>query len=437
MDGPPSTTTPTPPLAPPNDDAVSISTNCKDMHRSDSKTGLVWRSGAFAGQFGDNFIQDTDLEGGQVAPSIEYLASICKNILLTSRIPELTLFTKEEVKKVHLIVNDLQEAAERDRVLDTIRAKRGGSRLNNANYATLLENLITKLANLAPRQRIVISGGWAGEKGGHAIMHCVERENNGDYAIVTFNTGEGVEHHPSNSESYPKNKSKCAMRFTGITSERILDPNAWYLFFHIKVTNKKENVPAMIYDVFLPFLNDGAIGEAVDRDFDTSGWWETPQLAGTCYYRCILTTFRYLLKKDNFTQTQQKQLFVHIRASFLDKILLELNTELGQTNFRVSDQKMIDLGCSQTLNAAMKLSKREGIDSNGTLKKRKWLRSQFFGYNLHHNSCYYCYNTFIYTSFLLKYIFSVTISSKLTQTVPLNFLNFSTTLLLRRFFIHF
>ena len=57
MDGPPSTTTPTPPLAPPNDDAVSISTNCKDMHRSDSKTGLVWRSGAFAGQFGDNFIQ--------------------------------------------------------------------------------------------------------------------------------------------------------------------------------------------------------------------------------------------------------------------------------------------------------------------------------------------------------------------------------------------
>lgn len=67
------------------------------MHRSDSKTGLVWRSGSFAGQFGDSFIQDTDLEGGQVAPSIEYLSEICETFLLKKRRKELTLFNDDHL----------------------------------------------------------------------------------------------------------------------------------------------------------------------------------------------------------------------------------------------------------------------------------------------------------------------------------------------------
>ena len=158
------------------------------------------------------------------------------------------------------------------------------------------------------------------------------------------------------------------MRFSNIAPERMLDPAAWYLFFNIKVTAKKENRPSMIYDVFLPFLNDGPIGEAVDRDIETSGWWESIQLAGTCYYRCILCSFRYLLKADGFSQTQQKQLFVQIRASFLQKIKDELTTENGTSDFRSSDVRMINMGCSQTLYAAMKLAKREGINSKGMLR---------------------------------------------------------------------
>lgn len=352
------------------------SSTCKDMHRSDSVSGLVWRSGAFAGQFGDAFIQDTDLEGGQVAPSIEYLSEICETHLLATRRTELTMFNDKEMVLLHTIIADLKQAAQRDRILDGIRAKRGQSGLDNATFAKLLQSFVTELASLAPGQRLVVSGGWSGESGGHAIMHCVERENDGTYAIVTFNTGEGVGHHPSMKEAYPKEKSKCAMRFTGITPKRMLDPSIWYLFFNIKVTGKKENVPAMIYDVVLPFLNNGQpIGESVDRDLDTSGWWESQQLAGTCYYRCILCSIRYLMKKDGFTQTQQKQLFVHIRASFLDQIVKELETKEGVADLRTSDVKMINMGCSQTLYAAMKLSKREGIDGHGMLRLEQLVES--------------------------------------------------------------
>ena len=96
--------------------------------------------------------------------------------------------------KVRIIIEDLKKAANRDRVLDEIRAKRGdSSSLNNVIYADLLQTFVTTLSELAAGQRVVISGGWSGESGGHAIMHCVEREQNGTYAIVTFNTGDGTE----------------------------------------------------------------------------------------------------------------------------------------------------------------------------------------------------------------------------------------------------
>ena len=46
---------------------------------------LTWRTGSFVGEFGDAFIQDTDLEGGQVAPSIDQLVEIIRNVnFLTS-----------------------------------------------------------------------------------------------------------------------------------------------------------------------------------------------------------------------------------------------------------------------------------------------------------------------------------------------------------------
>ena len=56
---------------------------------------------------------------------------------------------------------------------------------------------------------------------------------------------------------------------------------------------------------------------------------------------------------------------------------------------------------------------------------------------MHNISCNYRQNYFYFVHFLLLTSFSVITASKLTQTVLLTSPNFSTTLLLRRFFIHF
>ena len=190
-------------------------------------------------------------------------------------------------------------------------------------------------------------------------MHVIERDRDGTYAFVTCNTGDGLGYHPVYAGDYPKRKQKTSMRFGGISPKRILTPAVWYLFFKQKVTAVDENGPEILYEVILPFLagerqelpsraaikgegeeeeeengrkrrgkssfaSHQLVSDLVDRDIATSGHWESIQRAGTCYFRCILCTIRYLLKSDGFNQLQQKQLFVQIRAGFLDAVEQDL-----------------------------------------------------------------------------------------------------------------
>jgi hypothetical protein len=336
----------------------------------------AWRTGAFAGEFGDAFISDTELEGGQVAPSIEILVGVVRDVLETRR-AELTLFGNSQADKIARICTDLLDAAERDRAVGGIGPASRSGGLNNDAFAVLLETFVKRLAALTPGQRVVVSGGWAKKSGGHAVMHVVEREVGGTYAFVTCNTGDGLQYHPTHGGSYPKEKQKTAMRFGAIPPERALEPSLWYMFFRQKVTRNVENSPEMLYEVMLPFLRGaGAYQDAVDRDIATSGHWESIQRAGTCYFRCILCTMRYLMKNDGFSPLQQKQLFVQIRAGFMDQVERDLESGLGEgggggadhddspmafavrRDFRDSDARMIKMGAHQTLFAALKLNKR-------------------------------------------------------------------------------
>ena len=236
----------------------------------------AWRTGAFAGEFGDAFISDTELEGGQVAPSIEILVGVVRDVLETRR-AELTLFGNSQADKIARICTDLLDAAERDRAVGGIGPASRSGGLNNDAFAVLLETFVKRLAALTPGQRVVVSGGWAKKSGGHAVMHVVEREVGGTYAFVTCNTGDGLQYHPTHGGSYPKEKQKTAMRFGAIPPERALEPSLWYMFFRQKVTRNVENSPEMLYEVMLPFLRGaGAYQDAVDRmhsgEIDVGNW---------------------------------------------------------------------------------------------------------------------------------------------------------------------
>ena len=60
----------------------------------EAEPGAVWRNGAFAGEFGDAFIAETDLEGGHSGPAIGQLLTVVRAVL-KARLGECSLLEDE------------------------------------------------------------------------------------------------------------------------------------------------------------------------------------------------------------------------------------------------------------------------------------------------------------------------------------------------------
>ena len=72
----------------------------------------IWRTGAFAGEFGDAFIKNTELEGGQVAASIRVLVDVVSEALRRRPTPvELSLLAPSGVESLRLALQQLLVAA--------------------------------------------------------------------------------------------------------------------------------------------------------------------------------------------------------------------------------------------------------------------------------------------------------------------------------------
>jgi len=132
----------------------------------------------------------------------------------------------------------------------------------------------------------------------------------------------------------------------------------------------------MLYEVILPhFCRDGALDQRVAQT-DSHGDYETLQRSGTCYYRCVLTVLRYLLKCDGIAKAQRKQLLYVVRLAYLHHVEEDIDSfgswaskdqekktqkkKPKQLNlFLSSDKKMVELACNQTVLAGTKLAQRK------------------------------------------------------------------------------
>ena len=86
------------------------------------------------GEFGDAFIQDTDLEGGQVAPAIDQLVDIIRSEAFQTSV---TSFTSDELKRIdENIVNVLSDGAafDREHIFKVGPQPKNRSTLNAAGY---------------------------------------------------------------------------------------------------------------------------------------------------------------------------------------------------------------------------------------------------------------------------------------------------------------
>ena len=230
--------------------------------------GAVWRNGAFAGEFGDAFIADTDLEGGHSGPAITQLLTVVRAVL-EARLSECSLLTEADGAIVRGVADGLEGAA-------AIEEDKGDAKAFD-NFATFLSTWMAKLRALQPGERLPFCGGWMGKGGGHALMFVAEREEDGSFALAICNTGQGVNYHPKIQGDYPKTKHRCAIRIKEIPAEQFLQEGVWYLFHKMMVFPEKEHGPEMMYEVLLPHLCETIAIPRIDMSSDEVVQWAAGQ----------------------------------------------------------------------------------------------------------------------------------------------------------------
>ena len=158
---------------------------------------------------------------------------------------------------------------------------------------------VQEISNLKPGERASFPGAWTNSNPArnHAIVVIFECTGPDTFAVVTCNTGGGCEYHPSSNADFPKDKKQCALRLGGIAGSIVKDEALWYMILKLQMGSEEENSRAIWYEVIMPHLcGSRDVSSVIDEFKSTGGHPETAQRSGTCFYRCILTAFRYVTK---------------------------------------------------------------------------------------------------------------------------------------------
>ncbi len=315
---------------------------------------LPWTRGSFVGEFCDCFIDNTDLEGGQSAPALRDLAG---HVQAAIRDRAQTPLLREHTAAVDFVHAQLLSAADldnRDASFDTAR------------------RFCQRLEALAPGEMVTFCGGWAKPPQGHAIMYCIERTSADTFAWVIINTGEGQGFHPTSwhydseeSTAGPRQRVRSAVRIEGIASTKLIDEVVFYVLLRLRAHMDKLHKPEVLYDILIPYLTDMTFLEAYAKgeraNPSLQGTLETSQRAGTCYYRCVLSCLKYLLKRKGVPNAAIKQLTYAVRQKYLETIEAGLDVEVLDE----SHHRLIQIGCQQTALAAWKERRAGRLDQRG------------------------------------------------------------------------
>jgi len=147
----------------------------------------------------------------------------------------------------------------------------------------------------------------------------------GRYRVTLANSGAGIhQHHPSDMSRYPKTRFRCALHLGEVEGWRIVDEATVLHISRINLQWLDAHGPSALYQFLLPhFMGPHQLPDAQVAELEVEGRhgdWETPQRSGTCYFRCNLTSVRYLLRRRyGWEREAMKRFMCAVRLAFLQR----------------------------------------------------------------------------------------------------------------------
>ena len=297
-----------------------------------------WKISAYWGLFTDPYSEKTPLEKGKLEHTVIATDYIYERILTivkefgTEKVG-LTLFSNEEIEKLHSVHKLIKSTSE---------FLSSSAKVENVSqFGEIIENLQNRISSLEIGDYMLVPGGWKGKLSTGVIVHIIHQVGENNYSLITCNSGQGLEYHPSSVAADDSNackiKYKTSIRLDNISSAKIKDVAFWSYLLHLWMKDPPSEFSRveLIYDVLLPWISSNDAGksglslqEAIVEN-DPLAKWSTPQRANTSYWKSFSIAVQYILRSLSISVKQLKQLNFIIKKEFLTKSVQDL-VDLGK-----------------------------------------------------------------------------------------------------------
>lgn len=178
--------------------------------------------------------------------------------------------------------------------------------------------IVDKITQLKKGESFAFPGGWAAYPWGHSIVNELKREEDGNFSLKVYNTGEGIQYHSSAIED---NQIKFDSSFIikDITKDSLLNKEVWQGYFLLKTNIPKEEQHSArdYYEGFLRSIKPGFVG------FPD----QTPErknlMRGARAGFCSVDSFRAFMRAHGNTK-EYKSADIAIKLAVLEKYFLYL-----------------------------------------------------------------------------------------------------------------
>ncbi len=228
---------------------------------------------------GDLFGEDTQLEGGFVLNTINYI----EQAIQTGLIKEETTAEGKDSSTEQLLLETFKISKELTEMF---------SKSSSISLEQFRSHLIKKIKNLNPGHSLFIGGGWLTFSGGHAVLYDVSKNEVGKLKLRIFNTGAGLDSH-SSFEVDGKQFILPIKEIDDISLEDVTSYSLLHSLRQMKTVSNKWGT-TQLYDAII-----GELGKKVtSKQYPVNELFD-PQHSGTCSYRSVMAYLHHFFSNKD------------------------------------------------------------------------------------------------------------------------------------------
>jgi Protein of unknown function (DUF3638) len=268
--------------------------------------------------------------------------------------------SKNDIINETIDTSAFKECSEEAQKIHTTLMTQKASTKEIREYAT---NLMKKTKNLKKGNSMWLPGGWSGSPG-HAVLYRVQKQSNGKYSFIIFNTGGGLKYHDSIIVD-GETKYQTHLTIKDISPKKFLTPEIYQHLLEIQFESSTDvNAEFSERNIYIGVINylDGT-RVTPENPKDYPELYMQPQRSGSCAMKSIFAMLRQAIIQPDGQHTQSTteklkrlQTYKTIKFFYKRQSLLDMCDEYFKSNnYDRTTHRLISQVASQWARAARKL----------------------------------------------------------------------------------